>query len=396
MVRNNIIVRICFVICVVFLSVYFLSSPSRQGVDPGGEKNYPTSEQEISRRRRLAEKKAIQETKKVLQTTFTNSEGIPGTNIKTKAEAEAFREKLDCITSRGFWKYDNTPREIIKHKHEAKFSRCDRERGDNSGSGWNVREDVKYVWTTPSECPMPKLTRTEVCSLISGVSMMIVGDLVHWQLHDLLLDYFHDGPTQCYGEQFCKKHILCHDDTRKQSSMKFMRNDLVSSVRKNPVLEAHGKPNGTNVELTYILLSAHYNMFIINRGHHYQDDATFRSGLVATLKEIRNRSPNAIIIYKATTIGHLGCNEAEKPLDKLPTDAELESLPYHWGDIHKQNLIAKEIVNAAGGIFMDVETMMAYRIDGHIGGQDCLRWCIPGPADVWLDLLFYIVKEVKS
>ena len=81
---------------------------------------------------------------------------------------------------------------------------------NNSGSGWNVREDVKYVWTTPLECPLPKLTRTEVCSLISKVNLMIAGDLVHWQLHDLLLDFFHDGPTQCYGEQFCKKHFLCH------------------------------------------------------------------------------------------------------------------------------------------------------------------------------------------
>ncbi|PKC12254.1 hypothetical protein RhiirA5_353153 [Rhizophagus irregularis] len=58
-------------------------------------------------------------------------------------------------------------------------------------------------------------------------------------------------------------------------------------------------------------------------------------------------------------------------------------------------MIAKEIIEAVGGVYWNLENVMETRIDDHIGGQDCIRWCIPGPSDIWLNLLFVLLKELK-
>ncbi|RHZ79894.1 hypothetical protein Glove_140g58 [Diversispora epigaea] len=52
----------------------------------------------------------------------------------------------------------------------------------------------------------------------------------------------------------------------------------------------------------------------------------------------------SIIYGQKILIGHLNCQSAEKPLSSPPNATELESLPYNWGEIHRQNLISKEII----------------------------------------------------
>jgi len=131
-----------------------------------------------------------------------------------------------------------------------------------------------------------------------------------------------------------------------------MHNDL---LKKNPVLEADGKPN---IELPFIC-SRLTIICLINRGHRYQDDAMFSSGLVTTIKNIRNRSPNAIIIYEASMIIRDAMERKSHWIS-----CQLGVIALSLDDIHRQNLIVRGMVGSG---------RQDYRIDGHIGGQDCLR-----------------------
>ncbi|CAG8508416.1 6128_t:CDS:2 [Paraglomus brasilianum] len=98
------------------------------------------------------------------------------------------------------------------------------------------------------------------------------------------------------------------------------------------------------------------------KGHHYQDDAMFSSGLVTTIKNIRNRSPNAIIIYEASMIIRDAMERKSHWIS-----CQLGVIALSLDDIHRQNLIVRGMVGSG---------RQDYRIDGHIGGQDCLRLCI--------------------
>ncbi|GES80576.1 hypothetical protein GLOIN_2v334932 [Rhizophagus clarus] len=181
--------RILFILSVVFLSIYFLYSPSNTI-------NHPTS---LSPNYIEA---AIEETRIEINENlkhFTYPSSIPGSNIKTKKDLLKFRERMDCISTKGKWVYDDTPRAILRHKQEPIFARCDKnskplDKNASIEEIWdNSRNSVKYKWETPHKCPLPSFTREDFCSLITGLKFLLVGDVTSFQLHELLLNYFHDG-----------------------------------------------------------------------------------------------------------------------------------------------------------------------------------------------------------
>ncbi|CAI5524884.1 unnamed protein product, partial [Closterium sp. Naga37s-1] len=70
-----------------------------------------------------------------------------------------------------------------------------------------------------------------------------------------------------------------------------------------------------------------------------------------------------------------------------------------WGEFKQQNEMVREIVEDAGGLFMDVDPMMALRPDGHRGvvakdKVDCLHYCLPGPEDTWSEFLYNIIQRL--
>ncbi|CAG8508701.1 11160_t:CDS:2 [Racocetra fulgida] len=360
--------------------------------------------QEFATKHRILERKAVEITRKKIKKLKEYkkfSTYIPGSSrVKDIDSLIEFRNQLECIT-KGNWELDLTPRSLIRHKQDPRYGKCNKlHRNIVKNHDISVEEEwklipdsAKYVWKTPKKCPIPKITVEQACNLLSGNKILIIGDKLQFQLHELLLDFFLDGPVECYGENACKDHLLCNiitddpDYNRKISVMKFVRNDILSHMKEPPI-------DVKDFQLPWIQFSTHYNVFILNKGHHWQNDETFRNSLIDTIINIRKKSEKNLIIYRATTLGHLNCKNADRPLPAPPNATELENLPYHWGDIHRQNLIAKEIIEGLGGVFLDVESVMITRVDGHFGGRDCLRWCIPGPADVWLDFLFYALSEL--
>src|SRR6266542_860880 len=180
--------RILFVLSVVFFSIYFLYSPSKIINHPT-----PLSSSYIEA---ALEETRIEINENLKQLSFPSS--IPGSNIKRKKDLIKFREHMDCISTKGRWVYDDTPRVVLKHKQEPLYGKCDKNsKSLNKNASieeiWdNSRNSVKYKWETPHKCPLPSFTREDFCSLITGLKFLLVGDALSYQLHELLLDYFHD------------------------------------------------------------------------------------------------------------------------------------------------------------------------------------------------------------
>ncbi|KAL1915958.1 uncharacterized protein VTP21DRAFT_6346 [Calcarisporiella thermophila] len=328
-------------------------------------------------------------------------EGIPGSPITTREEAERVRNIVNCYT-RGAWIYDNTPRKLIKHFQDPIFGKCEKryrkQLNENSSSEWQMYDAAKYIWHTNDTCPLMPVDREHWCKMLNGRHTLIVGDELQYQLHDLLLDTFRDGPTVCYGTLSCKDHTLCPATSLyKDARIRYVRNDILSNGRKNPRLEG-GHPSVEIVEQPWIANSVikYYGVVIMNRGAHYVPDEDYRKTLAESLADVRKNYPNKLLIFRSTYPGHLDCDSATAPYAQPLTAADLQDAPYHWQDFARQNAIARELVEKAGGIFLDVTHMMSMRPDGHVGGKDCWRYCIPGPMDVWSVLLYNIFRLVEG
>jgi hypothetical protein len=159
-----------------------------------------------------------------------------------------------------------------------------------------------------------------------------------------------------------------------------------------------GHPRGDVIEWPFAISSIikNYPILMLNRAPVLETDDQFIRGLIDTVQFVRDNHPETLIIYKSTSIGHPHCDDATEPLEKHLTDAEQRKLPFGWSELSRRNAMARAIVEGAGGVFIDLAALTDLRPDGHIGGQDCLRYCLPGPLDSWAQILYHVFLALEG
>ncbi|KAG0298333.1 hypothetical protein BGZ98_000233 [Dissophora globulifera] len=403
---------------------------------------------------------------------------IPGTRLDTVDKTRMFRLLMDQALNKGRWVYEPL-----------------RDYPDFGGAtGWNKKmknerdrdvaidrppfpEAGKYHWepivdTSPpsslSSLASPQLSvkgwhadriyREDFCKILGARHIVLVGDLIHWQLHDSIMYNMFDTPQVCYGDMACHLgvgHPLCPlpNDVR----LKFVRNDLLSTVRPRSSRMNETKTQNP-VEMPWLRDMKLKDTVILGATHQTMTDNLFLKRLSDAVAKIRKAKPDALIIYRNNPVGHPGCpskandfNSVEKyrrqrqdvqdaerqqpggvpvqnvlqsddtkiqmswqekskkiplvnnqttytaqarPFDHDVPLGELLEYPLNWAHYDRQNKMAKDIVEASGGIYWNVATMTNMRPDGHVGGQDCLSYKRPGPTDEWAVSLYNLFKTI--
>ncbi|KAF9908327.1 hypothetical protein BX616_000188 [Lobosporangium transversale] len=400
----------------------------------------------------LAEKIATTESYRVFE---NKDEGrIHGTNIKKDPTlVRKIREQIQCWTTHGSWQRQDGVFTPLKHLGDSRFAKCDRnfiKALDQEGSGhylgefdhanerFLVREAVKYKWVPDEKICGPgsgigvmgleddrakyqPYTKQSFCQVINQRDVLVVGDLTQYQIHDVLLSAFQSS-FACYGELGCLHHSahgLCQN-----VGLKYARNDVLSVPwAVDPEEEEY--PSATTVEQAWATedMLLKYKVLILNRGLFWRTDEVFLSELVFTMKHLWKYYPDTLIIYRAThplssncsQLKNQGEDEAiadkygnsvvegtvlQKPLKEPPKrqierQANGEEYRPSMADIQRQNRIAKRVVEAAGGIYLDTEAMFALRHDGRMGDGDCARFCAPGPLDAYVDLIYNTLRILQ-
>ncbi|KAI8334744.1 hypothetical protein BC941DRAFT_432067 [Chlamydoabsidia padenii] len=326
------------------------------------------------------------ETKMRLALTQSYDGVIPGSGLADPAKVTRFRTQVACWTRQGSWQHHPTSSPLAHH-HDPLYGHCDRV--------WKKHhEDIPrpatlYQWQPPSQCPLlsDTIQTKQWCDIFHGRHILLVGDLIHYQLHDLLLDALRDGPSVCYGELNCNDHTICPRPHK--ARLRYIRNDLLSHTTRLNL--SNGEPTADVVEWPFLNKGtiSSYKIILLNRSPVVDDDTMFVQHLVTTLAEIRRIQPDALILYRSSYVGHPYCDEANGPISSQDLSWQRQ-LPYGWSEYQRRNQLAQVLVELAGGVYLDMATSLDHRPDGHIGGSDCLRYCMPGPLDAW-GLLFYNV-----
>ena len=151
---------------------------------------------------------------------------------------------------------------------------------------------------------------------------------------------------------------------------------------------------------------------IIGRGAildpHY-DEQRFSQELVEALAKssrysLANPEGETLIVWRGDYLPHPLCEQPESRIPHadskdtaLSASAEQKKLILR---LKRQNAIAREVIGAFGGLYWDTASALETHRDGHIGPLkggfdhppvDCWRYCIPGPTDHWLDIMFWLV-----
>lgn len=72
---------------------------------------------------------------------------------------------------------------------------------------------------------------------------------------------------------------------------------------------------------------------------------------------------------------------------------------WNWSGFPKLNeLLEKAFLDDPedGWRLLDVYTPTVLRADSHVGGPDCLHYCIPGPVDHWVRLFYNMLAAEEA
>ncbi|KAG0226432.1 hypothetical protein BGX31_007296 [Mortierella sp. GBA43] len=362
------------------------------------------------------------------------------------------RDQIHCWTTHGSWVRQDKQLAWTKHLGDSRFAKCDKtfmKALDREGNGHYVgeydrdhdrllvREAVKYKWvpdeklcgSASSASPgqhhvglddaraeYQPFDKEKFCRALGRRETLLVGDITQYQLHDVMLSAFKSSVV-CYGEMGCVHH-RAHEICPSGAGVKYARNDVLSVPWAiNP--EDEDYPSASTVERPWAIpeVLQKIKIVILNRGLIWRPDEVFLNELVHTMKHLWSNFPDTLVIYRAThptspnctKFKHQGEDEAigdmfgarsvvqgtilQRPLQQPPKREETHQTdrPEYrpiLADIQRQNRMAKAIVEASGGIFLDTEAMFARRLDGRMGDGDCARFCAPGPLDAYADLLY--------
>ena len=120
---------------------------------------------------------------------------------------------------------------------------------------------------------------------------------------------------------------------------------------------------------------------------------------------------NTQSIYRASIMTHpVPCNRKSPSLDLVAPSANIRHQDWHWDKFPKQSSIWKEYIDqhnfnvtntlnpgtreiVKGIVFLNALPMMSKATHAHCDPtKDCLHYCLPGPLDAVVGLLFATLR----
>uniref|UniRef100_A0A0D9WP62 Uncharacterized protein n=1 Tax=Leersia perrieri TaxID=77586 RepID=A0A0D9WP62_9ORYZ len=376
-------------------------------------------------------------------------------SLPTVAAAAVRRVPSDCDIFRGDWVLDDggapyytnaTCAVIQEHQNCMKYGRPD--------LGF-----LRWRWR-PDGCELPRFDAAAFLDLVAGKSLAFVGDSLarnHMQSLMCLLskvEYPRDVSTTTNPE-FRTMRYESHDFTVASFWSPFLVTANQSWTLTDPV-NGHGEmmwhlyldePDAawasTVSNFDYVIVSAanwftRPSVFHVGDGGHvigchycqitgvtdltlrYSLRAAFRTALRALASAVGSRSDSgAVIVRTLSPTSHFEGGEWDKGGDcrrtrpRAANEAPMGGLDLDFHTAQVEEFMAAKAA-ASGGegaarmMLMDTTAAMLMRPDGHPSRyghwahenvtlyNDCVHWCLPGPVDVWNEMLLQMLLRHRS
>jgi hypothetical protein len=136
-------------------------------------------------------------------------------------------------------------------------------------------------------------------------------------------------------------------------------------------------------------------LVIMNTGAHFEKTSIVLSYLEKSLDFLEETFPNVSIVYRTASSGHNNCGSTfnNPPLKVQPnvSDLYVPNKEYHWNEILGQDKAIMQLIRVKYPrvLIVDIYNSTILRSDSHsVRNGDCLHYCIPGPIDNWLLLIY--------
>ncbi|XP_052205195.1 protein trichome birefringence-like 19 [Diospyros lotus] len=314
-------------------------------------------------------------------------------------------------------------------------------------------EFMKWRWK-PDECELPLFDAAEFLELVRGKSMAFIGDSVGRNqlesLRCLLASVASPVEATNEGDEFehwvyadynftlaliWSTNLVRFSEYKSKSNGGNATSPPMIKYLLNLYLDEVDEKWASNIaKFDYVIMSAghwfsrpliYYQKGEVVGCHNCQNenftDLTrfygYRMALRTAFRAILRRAPNfkGLLLLRTISPTHFGIEDWAKggncsrtrPYAKEEEELEAHVLEFYLTEVDEFRAAERELGRARGlnlklGL-LDVTEAMGMRPDGHPSHYghppekrqaiaDCLHWCLPGPVDLWNELLLHVMR----
>lgn len=240
---------------------------------------------------------------------------------------------------------------------------------DSFGNRLNTNERENYEWV-PSNCTLMKFDGQLFCNIVKNRTILLVGDSTMLQTSVTLMSMITSYGGNCADQIY------------------FGLSNWV--VAESP---------GTLVDYVDKIKP---DIIIVNIGAWTHDLNQFRGyydGIMQTIETIRQKeyytNKKPLVFWKGQNPGHIKCEDhATRPYNGDEYFNNLEHIPWGW---HEHRNFDKYAISKAKEHRVTVIDLwpLFQRPDAHTfndnGNYDCLHYCLPGPLDIFSNILLQLL-----
>ena len=293
--------------------------------------------------------------------------------------------------------------------------------GDTICNNSAVRKGGRYEWNVPG-CTLESTSREAMCKALNGRSLLFVGDSLLFQTAVAAYEVL-NGTLEKGYTHFCEipmpratpclcEYTACGGKVR----VAYIRNDFLTIGGRfddefidpeTPVCHLGDCPWGDKrppwpyrTQAGDHLFKWHdrvfdYDIVFLSTSGHWTPKRVKGRDLIGKFRRhmfevAKLLAPHkGVIVWKGQSHGHRDCDSAREPLEKLPVTYLGEFQHWSWNLFQDMHNIGRDQLacRIPENRFIALDpVVLNYRADRHKLG-DCLHYCLPGPSDVWLQLL---------
>jgi len=245
---------------------------------------------------------------------------------------------------------------------------CDRDEGRLT-----VNRREKYEWI-PSSCHWMSWNSKHFCQALGNRTLLLVGDSTVSQSASTLFNMIRSGGEDCAHQ------------------ISFGRSDFLAYVIRG---------RGDKSFLDFVRMATP-DIVIFSAGPHLVDKDDISSTweqmkpIITTLK---TEYPNLRFAWKSQNPGHLNCGDYHAPTNE--SYEEIMSHPvrhrgmkrYNWDFNPFYDSCSRDYCEMLNVTYIDMSPLY-FRPDAHPAqGNDCLHYCLPGPLDIFPQILLNLLHN---
>lgn len=330
------------------------------------------------------------------------------------------KASIHCISNYGFWSFVGDRGGLLYQSpcYDGRYAlgKCHIDYLYKNMSG------LDYVWSTDGTdklCGMKRnvsvlpFDRDRMCSLLDGRRILLLGD-------SITDEFFYSLASTLIQSRSCRSSKEFSDGFRtvfefggnisyqlletsafecgRTTSIYVVRHDhfLISEFGDSYTATIHAQETLYGAGWHYLLKKLDIDLIIANRGVHFVPDDVVLTELEHTLSYLRQHHGSVSVIYRSSAPGHKNFDEVRYSAP-LSSEAEAQLDLFSWDKLKLQNSLIRQLLRNSFNevLYLDVYPSSVLRHDGHTT-EDGLHYCIPGPIDNWVVLLYNLLSLLQN